>query len=353
MLAYTDLMARVLLLLGIFVYFIVIPTLWTPAQREATPRWEIEEMAATGGPTEIAHEDTREEEDRPHDERAVLVDLAEREAALTEYLSLLDTEQESVRRERQALTKARDSARERGHAALAREMGERLTALANSDQGITQARDVLASLTRDREQFERLLRQSLAQEEESRTFSPASLPRSSTSNIAPSTARSPSTKTRKIARSTGKVHELSPLSWPVSPMLGISATFRDPSYSRRFRRSHEGIDIPVGQGTQIRAPADGFVDRIADNGLGYSFIRLIHDNGLVTLYGHVSGTFVSEGQRVRRGDTLGLTGGRPGSRGAGLLTTGPHLHLEVFEHGTHTDPLKFLSPVRVALAEET
>lgn len=129
--------------------------------------------------------------------------------------------------------------------------------------------------------------------------------------------------------------------WPVEPDEGLSATFLDPAYEERFGISHHAVDIPVGQGSAIRAAADGVIEKIVDSGLGYSYLILKHD-GFATLYGHVSAFFVAEGDRVRQGDVVAQSGGRPGTPGAGALTTGPHVHFEVIVEGERIDPLRVL-----------
>lgn len=129
--------------------------------------------------------------------------------------------------------------------------------------------------------------------------------------------------------------------WPVEPEEGISALFHDAAYAKRFGIPHNAIDIPVAQGSAIRSTADGVVDSIVDNGLGYSYIIVKHD-GFATLYGHASAFFVREGDAVRQGDVLAASGGMPGTKGAGALTTGPHLHFEVIVEGKHIDPLTLL-----------
>lgn len=127
------------------------------------------------------------------------------------------------------------------------------------------------------------------------------------------------------------------LEWPVEPVYGVSATFRDPEYEEIFGFAHDGLDIPVLQNTPILAPAAGTVEKVADNGFGYSYIILRHA-GVATLYGHVSQIDVAEGQTVSLGQQIGLSGGRPGTKGAGSHTTGPHLHLEVIKNGERIDP---------------
>lgn len=132
------------------------------------------------------------------------------------------------------------------------------------------------------------------------------------------------------------------LDWPVAPTLGISAQFQDAAYLHRFGVPHHAIDIPAPQGTLVRAPAKGIVTDVSENGLGYSHITLQHDEGISTIYGHVSGVLVERGAVIERGEPLALSGGVPGTRGAGLLTTGPHLHFAVRQNGLLVDPLPFL-----------
>jgi murein DD-endopeptidase MepM/ murein hydrolase activator NlpD len=131
--------------------------------------------------------------------------------------------------------------------------------------------------------------------------------------------------------------------WPVNPLRGISAYFHDSAYAGFFHMQHQAVDIPTPQGTPIHAPADGFVYKTADNGYGYSYIMIAHANGFMTLYGHVSSILVNVGDEVKAGDIIGLSGATPGTKGAGVYTTGPHLHFEVIKNGVHVDPLDYLN----------
>jgi murein DD-endopeptidase MepM/ murein hydrolase activator NlpD len=141
------------------------------------------------------------------------------------------------------------------------------------------------------------------------------------------------------------------LSWPVSPSLGISAYFRDPSYKKAIGIAHDAIDIRVPQSTPVMAPADGVVLKArGGEGLDYHYIVLGHNEEVMTLFGHMYDVFVVPGQTVKRGEIIGLSGGMPGTRGAGWLTTGPHLHFEVFKNGKHTDPMPFMD--QTALPEK-
>lgn len=130
--------------------------------------------------------------------------------------------------------------------------------------------------------------------------------------------------------------------WPVEPELGISARFDDAGYEKRFGMPHHALDIPTAQGTVITAAADGIVTKVSDQGMGFSSVVISHKNGMATMYGHVSGFLVAEGDRVEAGDPIALSGGTPGTKGAGLLTTGAHLHVAFYKDGAAVDPLQYL-----------
>lgn len=132
------------------------------------------------------------------------------------------------------------------------------------------------------------------------------------------------------------------LSWPVSPSNGLTAFFRDTEYLKTLGVLHNAIDIRLIQGSRVKAAKDGVVTKVADNGFAYSYIIIAHENKLLTLYGHLSEIIVNEGDIVRTGETIGLSGGIPGTKGAGWLTTGAHLHFEVFKDFKHVDPLEYL-----------
>ncbi|MBI2633561.1 MAG: peptidoglycan DD-metalloendopeptidase family protein [Parcubacteria group bacterium] len=133
-------------------------------------------------------------------------------------------------------------------------------------------------------------------------------------------------------------------SWPI-PKNKITTYFHDPEYPfKKYLGEHSGIDVRASQGTAIRAPAGGYVGKVRNGGLKrYSYIMLLHKNGLATVYGHVSKISVREGDYVKRGDIIGNTGGLPGTPGAGPFSTGAHLHFEVRQDGLPANPLEFMA----------
>ena len=94
------------------------------------------------------------------------------------------------------------------------------------------------------------------------------------------------------------------------------------NFGRRWGRWHKGLDIKVYIGDTIRAAFSGKVRIVAYEGKGYgNYIVIRHNNGLETIYGHLSKQLVSENEYVRAGEPIGL-GGNTGR------STGSHLHFE-------------------------
>lgn len=123
------------------------------------------------------------------------------------------------------------------------------------------------------------------------------------------------------------------------PVRGVAFTSGFGVRSDPFRgraAMHAGIDLAGPVGTPIYATADAVVGRSEYNHGGYgNLVELEHGHGIQTRYGHLSKSLVTAGQRVKRGDVIGLMGSTGRS-------TGSHLHYEVRIDGKAVNPVPFL-----------
>ncbi|MBL4791999.1 M23 family metallopeptidase [Citromicrobium bathyomarinum] len=113
----------------------------------------------------------------------------------------------------------------------------------------------------------------------------------------------------------------------------------------RYKRMHAGVDYRARHGTPIVAPTDGRVTSAGRAGGCGNAVRLAHEGGLSTRFCHMSRMAVSRGQYVKRGQIIGYVG----STG---LSTGPHLHYEMYRGGRHVDPLSVRYVTRATLSGE-
>jgi len=124
--------------------------------------------------------------------------------------------------------------------------------------------------------------------------------------------------------------------WPIlGPIASGFGQRIDPVLGEGVGEFHKGVDIDSPNGTPVHAPAAGRVVTAAmANGYGRE-IQIDHGNGIRTLYGHLSGFNVVDGQNVVKGQVIGYVG-HSGK------TTGSHLHYEVQVHNTAVNPHKYL-----------
>lgn len=104
-------------------------------------------------------------------------------------------------------------------------------------------------------------------------------------------------------------------------------------FGPRWRRMHNGLDLKVNIGDTIVAAFDGKVRIVKYERRGYGkYVVIRHDNGLETVYGHLSKQLVEENQLVKAGEVIGL-GGNTGR------STGSHLHFETRFLGIAINPI--------------
>jgi murein DD-endopeptidase MepM/ murein hydrolase activator NlpD len=122
---------------------------------------------------------------------------------------------------------------------------------------------------------------------------------------------------------------------PVRGLIGAGFGWRRDPFTG-LRQYHRGLDIAAPEGTPIQSPADGIVVK-TETHRGYGMVLYVsHGDGIVSRYAHCSEFKVRPGQKVRRGDVIGLVGNTGRS-------TAPHLHYEVLLHGKQVNPMKYVS----------
>lgn len=127
---------------------------------------------------------------------------------------------------------------------------------------------------------------------------------------------------------------LTPTLAPAAGVLTAGFGLRSDPFTGQ-QEFHTGIDISSSTGGRIVAPASGTVVRVGwENGYG-RLVEIAHGFGIRTVYAHLDTSRVIEGQRVRRGDLVGLIGSTGRS-------TGPHLHYEVLVGGKPVNPLDYV-----------
>jgi murein DD-endopeptidase MepM/ murein hydrolase activator NlpD len=94
---------------------------------------------------------------------------------------------------------------------------------------------------------------------------------------------------------------------------------------------HAGIDFAAPYGSPIYAATDGIVEYAGRHGGHGNYVKLRHGGGIATGYAHMSRIAASVGDHVRRGQVIGYVG----STG---LSTGPHLHYELYRNGQTINP---------------
>jgi murein DD-endopeptidase MepM/ murein hydrolase activator NlpD len=103
-----------------------------------------------------------------------------------------------------------------------------------------------------------------------------------------------------------------------------------------IRKHHNGVDLEAKNGSLIAAALDGVVIDAGTERTYGNYIKIRHNDGIMTVYAHCSQLAAEKGQNVRQGDIIA----KVGDTGASV---GTHLHFEIWKDGRALDPLNFIS----------
>jgi murein DD-endopeptidase MepM/ murein hydrolase activator NlpD len=140
---------------------------------------------------------------------------------------------------------------------------------------------------------------------------------------------------RKYINEQKDIYLATPAGWPAGGAISSG-------YGRRTHPKtgvpgfHSGVDISVPQGTGVRTTADGIVSFSGWTPGGGNTVVVEHGHGFSTAYAHNQRNLVQVGQRVKRQDVVAHSG----STG---ISTGPHVHYEVWVNGRHVNPSTHLA----------
>jgi len=131
------------------------------------------------------------------------------------------------------------------------------------------------------------------------------------------------------------IHLATPFGWPVAGTISSSYGYRNhPVYGER--KFHTGVDLSVPSGSTVKATADGIVSFAGWTENSGIVVVAEHGHGFSTAYAHNRKALVRVGQRIARGDAIAMSG----STG---VSTGPHVHYEIWRNGRHVNPAGFLA----------
>ena len=131
----------------------------------------------------------------------------------------------------------------------------------------------------------------------------------------------------KYPNINGVLLAVTPVSGSITSRFGVVSSIRS--------GAHTGTDIAAQTGTPIKAVANGTVTFAERSGSYGNLIKITHENGVETWYGHCSKLYATVGQKVEAGDIIAAVGSTGNS-------TGPHLHLEIRIDGTAINPQNYL-----------
>lgn len=162
-----------------------------------------------------------------------------------------------------------------------------------------------------------------------------------TLSVAPKMIKPPASELERIRRERERSREVinsmsegrkwhAPFSLPVKgKMLSRFGLYR--TFNGEAKRRHWGLDFRAYLGTPIHSIAPGTVVLVGNHYYAGNCVFIDHGNGVISMSVHMSKVLVKEGQEIRRGQKIGLSGSTGRS-------TGAHLHLSVFAQGVAVDP---------------
>jgi murein DD-endopeptidase MepM/ murein hydrolase activator NlpD len=131
------------------------------------------------------------------------------------------------------------------------------------------------------------------------------------------------------------LHLATPFGWPVAGRISSSYGYRNHPVLEE-RKFHTGVDISVSSDSEVKATADGIVSFAGWTENGGIVVVAEHGHGFRTAYAHNRKALVRVGQRIARGEVIAMSG----STG---VSTGPHVHYEIWKNGRSTDPAGYLA----------
>ena len=131
------------------------------------------------------------------------------------------------------------------------------------------------------------------------------------------------------------IHLSTPFGWPAAGTLSSPYGYRNHPVHEE-KKFHTGVDISVPSGSEVKATADGIVSFAGWTVNSGIVVVAEHGHGFSTAYAHNGKALVRVGQRIARGEVIALSG----STG---VSTGPHVHYEIWRNGRPADPAGFLA----------
>jgi len=131
------------------------------------------------------------------------------------------------------------------------------------------------------------------------------------------------------------IHLSTPFGWPAAGTLSSPYGYRNHPVHEE-KKFHTGVDISVPSGSEVKATEDGIVSFSGWTVSSGIVVVAEHGYGFSTAYAHNRKALVRVGQRIARGEVIAMSG----STG---VSTGPHVHYEIWRNGRPADPAGFLA----------